>query len=173
MNETLKRGLSGVVYITLLLSSILYSTESFILLFGIFLVIATYEFCSLVKLQNIIPISFVTIAYSVISLLSYYKNQTDEYLSYVLEKPIHLGVNVDRLNISLLIISLLVFTKCLFFLFDNKVQTVSVIWKYLYLLGYILMPFIFIVKISFGIIDYNPKIIIGLFILIWTNDTFA
>ena len=45
--------------------------------------------------------------------------------------------------------------------------------KYLYLIGYILLPFIFIVKISFGINDYNPKIIIGLFILIWTNDTFA
>jgi phosphatidate cytidylyltransferase len=41
------------------------------------------------------------------------------------------------------------------------------------LLGYITLPFIFITKISFGIKDYNPKIIIGLFILIWTNDTFA
>jgi phosphatidate cytidylyltransferase len=36
-----------------------------------------------------------------------------------------------------------------------------------------MLPFIFIIKISFGIKDYNPKIIIGLFILIWTNDTFA
>jgi phosphatidate cytidylyltransferase len=36
-----------------------------------------------------------------------------------------------------------------------------------------LLPFVFITKISFGINDYNPKIIIGLFILIWTNDTFA
>ena len=35
------------------------------------------------------------------------------------------------------------------------------------------MPFIFITKISFGIKNYNPKIIIGLLILIWTNDTFA
>ena len=61
----------------------------------------------------------------------------------------------------------------MFFLFDNKEQIVSPIWKYLYLVGYILLPFIFIVKISFGINDYNPKIIIGLFILIWTNDTFA
>ena len=31
----------------------------------------------------------------------------------------------------------------------------------------------FITKISFGVKNYNPKIIIGLFILIWTNDTFA
>jgi phosphatidate cytidylyltransferase len=41
------------------------------------------------------------------------------------------------------------------------------------LLGYIVLPFVFITKISFGIKDYNPKIIIGLFIIIWTNDTFA
>jgi hypothetical protein len=43
MNETLKRSLSGAVYIILLLTSILYSTRSFILLFGVFLVIAAYD----------------------------------------------------------------------------------------------------------------------------------
>ena len=36
MNETLKRTISGAVYIALLLTSILFSTESFIILFGIF-----------------------------------------------------------------------------------------------------------------------------------------
>ncbi|MEY4433105.1 MAG: hypothetical protein RLZZ44_1238, partial [Bacteroidota bacterium] len=70
-------------------------------------------------------------------------------------------------------ITLLIFIKCLLFLFDNKEQTIPKSWKFLYLIGYILLPFVFIVKISFGINDYNPKIIIGLFILIWTNDTFA
>ena len=173
MNETLKRLISGVVYITLLLFSILYSTESFILLFGIFLVIATFEFCNLVKINKILPRSLVSLSYTAISLLSYYKTETDNYLSNLREQPIQLGINIDQLNLGLLAICLLIFIKCLVFLFDNKEQTVTPIWKYLYLLGYILLPFIFIVKISFGINDYNPKIIIGLFILIWTNDTFA
>lgn len=173
MNETLKRGISGVVYITLLLSCILYSTESFILLFGVFLVIATFEFCNLVKINTILPLSFVTLSYSLISLISYYKTETDDYLSNLQEKPSELGVDIEQLNIGLLTVTLLIFIKCLFFLFDNKEQTITKPWKYLYLLGYILLPFIFIVKISFGIKDYNPKIIIGLFILIWTNDTFA
>ena len=173
MNETLKRLISGVVYITLLLFSILYCTESFILLFGIFLVIATFEFCNLVKLNKILPITLVSVSYVVISLLSYYKTETDNYISNLQEKPIQLGIDIDQLNLWLLLICLFVFVKCLIFLFDNKEQTVTPIWKYLYLLGYILLPFIFIVKISFGINDYNPKIIIGLFILIWTNDTFA
>ena len=173
MNETLKRLISGVVYITLLLFSILYSTESFILLFGIFLVIATFEFCNLVKINKILPLSLVSLSYTAISLLSYYKTETDNYLSNLREQPIQLGIDIDQLNQALLAICLLIFIKCLIFLFDNKEQIVSPIWKYLYLVGYILLPFIFIVKISFGINDYNPKIIIGLFILIWTNDTFA
>ena len=173
MNETLKRGISGVIYITLLLSCILYSTESFILLFGVFLVIATFEFCNLVKINTLLPLSFVTLSYSIISLVSYYGKKTDDYLSNLREKQIELGIDIDQLNVVLLIITLLVFLKCLVFLFDNKELTVTKLWKYLYLIGYILLPFIFIVKISFGINDYNPKIIIGLFILIWTNDTFA
>lgn len=173
MNETLKRLISGVVYITLLLFSILYSTESFILLFGIFLVIATFEFCNLVKINKILPLSLVSLSYAAISLLSYYKTETDNYLSNLREQPIQLGIDIDQVNQALLAICLLIFIKCLIFLFDNKEQIVSPIWKYLYLVGYILLPFIFIVKISFGINDYNPKIIIGLFILIWTNDTFA
>ena len=173
MNETLKRLISGVVYITLLLFSILYSTESFILLFGIFLVIATFEFCNLVKINKILPLSLVSLSYTAISLLSYYKTETDNYLSNIREQPIQLGIDIDQVNQALLAICLLIFIKCLIFLFDNKEQIVSPIWKYLYLVGYILLPFIFIVKISFGINDYNPKIIIGLFILIWTNDTFA
>ncbi|MBB1194644.1 phosphatidate cytidylyltransferase, partial [Flavobacterium sp. SOK18b] len=62
---------------------------------------------------------------------------------------------------------------CILFLFYDSIQKINTSSKYLYLLGYIILPFVFITKISFGVIDYNPKIIIGLFILIWTNDTFA
>jgi phosphatidate cytidylyltransferase len=127
----------------------------------------------LVKINTILPVTLVTLTYSIISLISYYSKQTDDYLSFLREKPTQLGVDLEQLNLTLLIITLVVLIKCMLFLFNNSEQTISKLWKYLYLLGYILLPFIFIVKISFGINDYNPKIIIGLFILIWTNDTFA
>jgi phosphatidate cytidylyltransferase len=45
--------------------------------------------------------------------------------------------------------------------------------KYTYVLGYVIFPFIIISKIPFSGIDFKPKIIISVFILIWTNDTFA
>ena len=172
MNETLKRTISGAVYIALLLTSILFSTESFIILFGIFLVIATYEFCNLVKINKYFAILFVSLFYSIVSLISFYRTETEGYISKILKESTLLTVNTDKLFSVLLIITLIISIKCIVFLFDDT-QIISRISKYIYLIGYIMLPFFFIVKISFGIAAYNPKIIIGLFILIWTNDTFA
>ncbi|CAM2761769.1 phosphatidate cytidylyltransferase [Flavobacterium succinicans] len=173
MNETLKRSLSGAVYITLLLASILYSTESFFILFGIFLVIAIYEFCALVQLNSIFPILFGSTLYTSITLISNYNKETTVFLNRVFLTQWDLSVNIQQLDIVLLAITLVVSVKCILFLFYDSVQKISLSGKYLYLLGYIILPFVFITKISFGVNSYNPKIIIGLFILIWTNDTFA
>ncbi len=173
MNETLKRTISGAVYIALLLTSILFSTESFILLFGIFLIITIYEFSNIVNLNKVFSILFGTLLYSIVILISHYNKQTAAYLNQTFQSNISLETNIQQLDLVLLAITLVVSIKCIIFLFYDSVQKVSISSKYLYLLGYITLPFIFIVKISFGTNDYNPKIILGLFVLIWTNDTFA
>ncbi|MDR7370574.1 phosphatidate cytidylyltransferase [Flavobacterium aquidurense] len=173
MNETLKRTISGAVYIALLLTSILFSTESFIILFGLFLIITIYEFCNLVNLNKIFSILFGILLYSTILLISHYNKQTTAFLNDNLNSSLNLNVNVQQLDLILLAVTIVVSIKCILFLFYDNIQKVSTSSKYLYLLGYITLPFIFIVKISFGTNDYNPKIILGLFILIWTNDTFA
>ena len=56
MDETLKRAISGAIYILLLIASILYSTESFFVLFGVFLIITIYEFCNLIQIPKLFPI---------------------------------------------------------------------------------------------------------------------
>ena len=151
MNETITRTLSGLVYITLLLIATSYSAHSFFLLFGLFLLIAIYEFCQLIHISKIIPLLLGVILYS---LGTYYRtNKTNDIL--------------------LLIATLFVSVKCLLLLFDSKKEKLDSISKYIYLIGYVILPFIIITKIPFGIRGYNPKIIISIFILIWTNDTFA
>lgn len=168
MNETLKRAISGVIYITLLLTSIQFSTnenlEVFFILFGVFLIIAVYEFCNLTKINKIAPIALASITYYA----SYRINSAikSENLLYYLK----FNKNIDLI---LLVICLLVSLKCMFFLFDKKKLTISIISKIIYLIGYVILPFIFITKIPFGTSGYNPKIIISIFILIWINDTFA
>ena len=173
MNETLKRAISGAVNIILLLSSILYSTESFFILCGIFLVIAIYEFCNLIQINKTPSILFGILLYSIVSLVSNYNKITTQTINRIFDSDINLAINIKQLDLILLVISLVVSIKCVLFLFYDKIQNLSNSSKYLYLLGYIILPFIFITKISFGVKEYNPKIIIGLFVLIWTNDTFA
>jgi phosphatidate cytidylyltransferase len=173
MNETLKRAISGAVYILLLLASILFSTESFYLLFGIFLLISVYEFCNLIQINKIFPILFATLLYSSVALTSSYRKETELFLTKIFSVNITINTDINILNITMLAVTLVVSIKCIIFLFYDTIQKISTSSKYLYLLGYIILPFIFITKISFGVKDYNPKIIIGLFILIWTNDTFA
>lgn len=90
MNETIKRTISGAVYIALLLTSILFSTESFIILFGVFLIIATYEFCNLVNINKIFALTSVYILYSSIVLVSFYRTQTENYFSKFLKKMLNL-----------------------------------------------------------------------------------
>jgi hypothetical protein len=52
MNETLKRALSGAVYIIVLLGCILHSKESLAILFGMFLVIGIFEFSKLISINR-------------------------------------------------------------------------------------------------------------------------
>ncbi|WP_026705160.1 phosphatidate cytidylyltransferase [Flavobacterium soli] len=156
MNETLKRSISGAIYIVLLIASILYSTESFFILFGVFLIIAVYEFCELVHLHKIFPIFIAALSYGSIAYLSINK--------------IRLSNNFD---LTLLLATLVISIKCIIFLFSEKKEKIDAVSKYVFLIGYIILPFIILTKIPFGIKGYNPKIIIGIFILIWTNDTFA
>jgi phosphatidate cytidylyltransferase len=162
MNETLKRSISGAVYIILLIFSILFSTESFFILFGLFLLIATIEFCNLIQIQKIIPFAAATITYVLFYQISI---ATDGYLqSLRFNKTFDLIILFSTLTVSI---------KCIHFLFDNKIVKIDSFSKYIYLIGYIIFPFAIMTKIPFGIDGYNPKILISIFILIWTNDTFA
>ena len=173
MGETLKRSISGAIYIIILLTSILYSTESFFVLFGLFLIITISEFCNLIQINKVAPILFGAVFYTSVTLISHYNLVVSRTINVIFHNNTSISVNIEQLDLILLGTSLIVSAKCILFLFNDKIQKISISSKYLYLLGYIILPFIFITKISFGVKDYNPKIIIGLFILIWTNDTFA
>lgn len=152
MNETLTRLTSGIVYIVLLLFAISYSTISFYILFGVFMVIAINEFCNLVHISKIAPIC---VGIFLFYFFTFGKLESKWIIN------------------SLLTITIIISTKAIYYLFSKEKNIISTLEKYLFLFGYIILSFVFITKIPFGLNGYNPKIIIGVFILIWTNDTFA
>jgi phosphatidate cytidylyltransferase len=164
MNETLKRSISGAVYILLLIASIEYSIETFFILFGVFLLIAVFEFCNLVHLNKIAPILIACLFYIIFYKISIAVQGDDIF--YILRYN-------RNFDLAVLCFSLLVSLKCIVFLFDNKNLKIDSFSKFVYLIGYIILPFVIITKIPFGIKGYNPNILISIFILIWTNDTFA
>lgn len=150
MSETVTRAISGAVYIALLIGATLYSPISFELLFGVFMFIASYEFAKLVKL----PKSLAMIISLMASSCVYWDRDI-------------LPINV--IAIFAVVILLALFAE----LFTTKKPNRSFPVKLIMLLGYVISSFIAILYIPFVTGEYTPTIIIGVFIMIWTNDTFA
>ena len=156
MNENIVRTLSGIIYIVLLLAATLFSPVSFKILFGLFMLLSVAEFCNLVNLKKTIPL---TIAVTGFILFGYYT--TNDFWSNIL------------LNFAALVVSINLITE----LFSNGLPvTKDVTAKNVRLIGYVIIPFLLILKLPFigiGGENDNRFIIIGIFILMWINDTFA
>lgn len=166
MNENVIRSLSGLVYIFLLISATLFSRETFLILFGFFLLQTVSEFSKLIKLK-LFPSLLVSAVLFVLLGLFF---RTNEYSN----------------DLIILLISLTTSIILLFWLFKKDSQEIkSNFSKWLYLIGYITFSFILLVKLIIVSISseseylpsfisfYHPEILISIFILIWTNDTFA
>ncbi|CAM3883695.1 phosphatidate cytidylyltransferase [Flavobacterium cucumis] len=151
MNETLKRALSGAVYIILLLGCIDHSQESLAILFSVFMIIGVYEFCKMTSLNIFFCIPLAAISY---------------YFLWNAHQDILLKTIIVALSIVISI-------KLLLYLFNSKKTNFKTATRYLLLIGYIIIPFITINYIAIGKSGYNPKILISILILIWANDTFA
>ncbi|MBS1534987.1 MAG: phosphatidate cytidylyltransferase [Bacteroidetes bacterium] len=150
MNETLTRALSGVLYVVVLISATLFH-QSFLILFGLMLLLAVHEYTNLTQLPKTIPFILAILSYS---LLAYN------------ELP-------DIANWLLLFIALFTSIKAIRFLFEQSNEPLSKMDIQIYLLGYILVPFILLAKIPQRPEGFVPSAMIGIYILVWVNDTMA
>ena len=150
MNETVIRSLSGLVYISILIFATLFSRESFIFLFGLFMLQTVSEFAGLVKLPKVWAVLASAIIFINFSVFS-----TSKWMES-----------------AIVVLSVLTMIFLMVWLFDrNQKQFMQSGW--FTLTGYIVFSFICITKLPIISEGFFPSIIIGIFILIWTNDTFA
>ncbi|WP_394759490.1 phosphatidate cytidylyltransferase [Flavobacterium sp.] len=152
MNENVTRSLSGLVYILVLVFATLYSRESFLILFGLFMLQTVREFCNLILLPRIPALLLAALFYFIFGCFLPENKFTD---------------------FGLIAASLFVSIRLVFWLFKGNLKLIDNQAKWVNLIGYIILPFIFIVKISSFDLSFEPTLIICIFILIWTNDTFA
>ena len=128
MNETVTRALSGLVYIIILISAILFSKISFVILFAAFMLLAIYEYCRLVKTGYIIP-AVVSLAILI---------------------PFVLSGDNKVATLVFTIFSSIVNSYLLFELFNkNSGLPNSTLSKIVRLTGYVIFPFILIIRLPF------------------------
>jgi phosphatidate cytidylyltransferase len=153
MNESIVRTLSGIVYIVLLLTATLFSPISFVILFSAFLLLSVIEYCRLVNLDKTIPLIIAAIGFLIFGI--YIDN------GFLTNMALILG----GVFISVVLLSDLFTTKRIAPRDKNS--------KFSQLIGYVIIPFLLLIKLPFIENTYSPYILIGCFILIWSNDTFA
>lgn len=151
MKENIIRGLSGVMYISILVVSIFSSEFAFTSLFLLFGVICLRELQRLLHLKSYL-------GYVLLFVLFYFFSYAkwSPYATLVL-LMITLFVNI------FLVKDLLLVNKIP--LFEKK--------KYIIIVFYLIASLIFLTLIPSYTGDFTPELVIGIFSLIWINDTFA
>jgi phosphatidate cytidylyltransferase len=151
MKEVLRRALTGAVYIILLLSAVFLNSDAFDFLFMAFGLACLYEYKKLVKLKGYhIFIAYLTLWWVYIYLVN---DQTPIYI--------------------LMFVTLIVDFALLFYLFSKKEKLFNTFQKFVIGLFYVGGGCIFLTMIPYKENDFAKLLIMGIFILIWVNDTFA
>ncbi|RNC83538.1 MAG: phosphatidate cytidylyltransferase [Winogradskyella sp.] len=158
MKELLTRAVSGILYIALLISAMFWQRALLVVLF-VFGVISLLEFIKLIKLKSIIlPISIFSFLYfGFWYWCTIYKatEGTNEAIQILL---------VITIFVNLFLIKDL-FAETKIPLFESK--------RYIATTFYLSSGFIFMLLIANYLNTFQPFLLLGSFILIWVNDSFA
>ncbi|MFH6604765.1 phosphatidate cytidylyltransferase [Maribacter algicola] len=151
MREILRRSLTGAVYIVLLLSAVFLNSDAFDFLFMTFGLACLYEYKRLVALRG----------YHI-------------FIAYLALWWIFIYLTSDKGLINLLMfITITIDIALLFYLFQRKERQFNTIQKFIIGLLYIGGGCIFLTMIPYKDDDFAKLLIMGIFILIWVNDSFA
>ena len=151
MREIVVRSISGILYVLVVVFSMYTSRELFMILFLILGLQTLKEFKKLIGLKHFTPYLLLPIS---LLLISYY--YPGDIILYT-----YLGIS---LLVSILLAK------------DVQSTTNSLLLKkqkYIPTMLYIISGFVFLTLIPFSKEVFKPEIIVGVFVLIWCNDTFA
>ena len=151
MKEVSIRFLSGVLYVSLVLFSLFSSSEWYLVLIFCLATITVHEFLKLISMKGVVPYILVAIPFYFIAFHSIDYTLLYSLLFFSVLMNIFLFRDVMLLD------------KITFF--KSK--------PYLYIIFYLVSGFIFLTLIPFIGSSFQPKLVLGIFILTWTNDTFA
>ncbi|MBU3012924.1 phosphatidate cytidylyltransferase [Polaribacter vadi] len=151
MRNLLRRSFSGIVYILIFISAILFSKESYIILITLFGFLCIWEFSKIAQLKS--------------------------YAAYLFF-PLILFLLLKRQNsfatIGILIINLLSSILLIYQLFAKKeIKFTDDRSKLGLTIRYVIFSMCFLVMLPFYEDSFHPYLMISILSLIWVNDSFA
>ena len=161
MKESSKRIVSGLIFAAIFIAS-LKTHVSFTLLTFAFGLISSYEFNKLVNQKGLGFYIIFILIFGCFSITEYYLNSILDSNSFF-----------NDLKDTLLILSIFVSIFLVRDLFSSRDLPNFLKKKYINFTFYISSSFVFIYLIANFNGFYDPSIILGCFILIWVNDSFA
>lgn len=159
MSNFLKRTITGTLFVLVLLGSILWNPVSFVALFTVVVALGLVEFYSLIKTKDIHPQKYVGVILGILLFLAAFRSAQNYLPSgiFILLIPATAGIFLLEL-------------------FRNKPNPFHNIAFTILGVLYVAVPFSLLNSIVYPdyiTLKYNPEILIGYFVLIWTNDTGA
>lgn len=151
MSNLFRRSFSGIIYVVLFVSAILFSKESYLVLVTIFGFLCLWEFTKMVQLKTVAPYVFFSVV-----LFLMFKRQESYAVSIILSVTL----------ISSIIFIYQLFTKkpIIYHSDRNKLGIT---------LRYIVFSFCFLLLLPFSKNTFHPYLMISILSIIWINDSFA
>ena len=153
MSNFTKRLIFGILYILLIVIATSTNLYIFYGLFFVFMLFSIYEFKKMIALKSYTPY-FIATGFFIASLL--------------------INTNNSITGKSLFILSILsIFISFITTLLDEKKVAVEHLGKITLTIVYTILPFLFIIELPLITTNFNPELVLGSFILVWSSDTFA
>lgn len=159
MNNIITRAVWGALFVVIIISSFIVGAYAAATVLGFFMCIGVFEFYRFFEKSNIVkPKSYSGILGALLLYVLLTLNQTGQ-----IQSPIEL------------VLIPIVFLPFLFVLFSKQKNPLLDLTVTFFPWIYVMFPFYLMFSIYNFAVDREPQwiYIIGLFILVWTNDTFA
>lgn len=157
MKEFLTRSLAGLIFVALLITSVFLSQAAIFAVFTIFGLLCMFEFSKLINLKEFIQY-IVFLAFLGV---------------FVFWKHLQPELKIEEATMILLVFSIFVSLFLIRDLFSKKIIPEFKFKKYLLTTFYMSSSFVFLLLIPNATETYEPYIILGSFLLVWVNDSFA
>ena len=163
MNNFWTRVLTGAVFVIVMVGGMIWNFWSFVLLFSLISLLGLWEFYSLMKEKINLSKKFIGLLLGIIILLA----ACGKYFFHV----------PDILYSSSFHFIILIFPLFLIIKLFQPLELFHILSPIIFGIFYVLLPFCFLIlsysASSYWSFENDSRIILGFFILIWSNDTFA